>query len=243
MNDMNKGNDAQRRHNPFTVLKHCIVAAVIVLAVLALIYRHEISVSTLLSFKPETMVLAVLIMLLVYILKSITVVIDLKILYIASGILFPFPIAIAVNLAGVFLCMSISYLFGRYVLRESARSVLHRYPKLEKLQSLRARSDLRFACLLRAVAFLPSDPVSMYLGSVEMPFKPYIIGSLIGLFPAMCVTTYLGLSIQNPRSREFMIALAAFVIITVIAVILYYVWQRHSSRVNGTEDPNDRDAE
>lgn len=222
------------KHNPVTVLKHCAVVLIIIIIVLAIVYRHEISVSSILSYRPANMLLAFLVMMLIFILKSITVVVDLKILYIVSGIVFPFPVALAVNLAGVFLCMTLSYLIGRYIIRDSARSILHRYPKLEKLQTLRARSDFRFACLLRAVAFLPSDPVSMYLGTVEMPYTPYISGSMIGLFPAMCVTTYLGQSIQDPGSKEFWIALTAFVLITVIAVILYWLWQKHSGSLSGS---------
>ena len=210
------------------MLKHCAVALIIIIVILAIVYRHEITVSAILSYKPENLMLAFLVMMLIFILKSITVVVDLKILYIVSGIVFPFPFALAVNLAGVFLCMTLSYLVGRYIIRDSARSILHRYPKLEKLQKLRARSDLRFACLLRAVAFLPSDPVSMYLGTVEMPYAPYILGSIIGLFPAMCVTTYLGQSMQDPGSKEFWIAVSAFVLITLIAVILYWLWQKRS---------------
>ncbi len=228
------GKNTSKKHNPVTLLKHFIIAVVIILAVLAVIYRRELTLPHLLSYTPENMTLAFFVMMLVFIMKSVTVVVDLKLLYIASGILFPLPIAIAANLAGVFLSMTLSYVFGRYCIRDSANKIIHRYPKLNRLRTLRAKSDFGFACLLRAVAFLPSDPVSMYLGSVEMPYIPYILGSLTGLLPAMCVTTCIGISIEDPGSRGFWIAVAAFVVITVLAVVLYWLWQRHSSAAAGS---------
>ena len=72
-----------------------------------LLYRDRFSVESVLRASPQNMPLAALFMLLLVALKSISVFIYCGILFIASGIIFPLPAAILVNLLGAAVMVSL----------------------------------------------------------------------------------------------------------------------------------------
>lgn len=75
----------------------CLWAGVLLLCFCS---RERFTVDGVLSYTPESPALAALFLLLLFALKSLSVFVYSGILYMASGILFPLPIAIALNVAG-----------------------------------------------------------------------------------------------------------------------------------------------
>ena len=89
------------------------VAFWVCLIILCLIHRDQITVDNIVSFTPGNPFLAVCVILFLFALKSVSVVIYGGILYVASGILFSLPAAIAVNLAGSVIMTTIPFLIGK----------------------------------------------------------------------------------------------------------------------------------
>ena len=75
--------------------------------------RDRFSVDEVLRFTPSEPWLAAVIMLLLFALKSLSVVVYCGILYAADGILFPLPVAILMNILGTAVMVSVPYFIGR----------------------------------------------------------------------------------------------------------------------------------
>ena len=162
-----------------------IAAVVLLFAVLALVFRRHITVENIVSLTPENLWLAALVFMLLYALKSLTSVVYVKLLYLAAGLIFPIPAAIAVSIAGSLLELVIPFFIGRVGGRGLADYMLKRYPKLGRLSALRNCSNFWFSVFARATGIFPLDPVSIYFGACGMPFPAFMLGSLAGLLPVL----------------------------------------------------------
>ncbi|MCD8088483.1 MAG: hypothetical protein LUE22_07850 [Oscillospiraceae bacterium] len=89
------------------------VALALIALIAFLLFGNDVTVDTILSFTPENLWLAALVFMGLYAVKSVVVVIYLKLLYVAAGLAFPLPVALAVNIVGTALEMTLPYLFGR----------------------------------------------------------------------------------------------------------------------------------
>ena len=92
------------------------------------------------SLLPQNRWLAFLVVILLYAVKSLTVVFPLITLYLLSGAVFSLPSAILVNLLGLVFWASIPYLLGKLIGPSRLERLRKRYPKLEILDILRRKS-------------------------------------------------------------------------------------------------------
>lgn len=168
----------------------------------------DVEAADILHWSPANPLLAALFLIALYAVKSMTVFFPLVALYLAGGLLFPLPIALAVNLAGMAACVSVPYLVGRFSASESVDRLREKYPKLEKLERVQQDNRFLFALVARALGILPGDVVSLYFGSVRLPYVPYLLGSLVGLAPTMVAVSIMGDNAANPLSPAFLIAMA-----------------------------------
>ena len=81
--------------------------------VLLIIHRKELSAEEIARYTPKNPWLAVIVMLALFALKSLSIVIYSGLLYAANGILFPLPAAIVLNLIGTVIMLSLPYWIGR----------------------------------------------------------------------------------------------------------------------------------
>lgn len=203
------------------------------LLALCLLRRGDISAEGIAALAPENPCLAVGAMLALFALKSVSVFIYSGLLYAASGLLFPLPVALLVNLAGTIVMVSLPYGIGRRAGASAIERVRARYPKFERLQALRQGNDLFFAFLAR-MARLPSDVVSLYMGAAGVAYGRYLFGSLLGLLPHALCFPIMGMSVRDPLSPEFMLSLCATGAYTLAASILCLIYRRRRRTENDT---------
>lgn len=94
---------------------------------------EPLSVHTIIKYTPKDPILAAMVILLLYALKSLTVVFPLAILFLASGIIFPTWIAILINIIGLAIIFTIPYWIGRYFGDEAIEEIYNRFPKVKKV--------------------------------------------------------------------------------------------------------------
>lgn len=184
----------------------------------------DFSVESIVSFVPKNRVLAAVVMFALFALKSLSIVMYAGLLYAASGLLFPIPIAVLVNLIGSFIMVSLPYWIGRRNGSTAAEAILRKYPKAERIHKLRADNDFIFAYLAR-MAGLPSDVVSLYMGAVNVEYGKYAVGSLLGFLPHMIIYPIIGMSVRDTHSAAFAVSACAeivYIILTATAYIIYH---------------------
>lgn len=183
--------------------------------------RNEITVESIISHAPENYLSAILFVLLLYAVKSLSIVFPLLLLKLAVGMLFPTFIAVPVNIAGITVSLIISYWIGRISGSNMLDKLKIKYLKLSELEQ--KDSDKHFAAIffLRSVYILPLDVVSLYLGSTRVNFLKYLSASLLGVLPSTIIATILGTAITEPTSPTFWISAALLISYSVISGYLY----------------------
>ena len=192
--------------------------------------RDKITVDSILHFTPENPFLAVIVLLLLFALKSISIVLYSGVLYVAAGVLFPLPIAIIVNFCGTAIMVTIPYFIGKKAGTPLVNQILKRHPKAALLKKIHTGRDFIFCFLSRIINVLPCDLVSMYMGAIQIKYGSYLLGCLLGMLPPMITFPVMGMSITDIHSPQFIVALCielSFMIISATVCTIY--WKAHKT--------------
>ena len=199
-----------------------IVLMGIVFTVIVKKSSEPLSVNTILRYTPENAMLAAGIVLLLFALKSLTVVFPLSILYLASGILFQPVIAVLISTVGLAITITIPYWIGKYSGKQIVQEICQKYPKAGMIAQYQ-RTNTFFACFItRIVGFLPGDIVSIYFGACDTAYLIYLAAGVSGSLLSIITTTLVGDKISTPFSVEFMIVLLCRILVSVGAVVINY---------------------
>ena len=178
------------------------------LGLLYLHQHHHITAEEILSWQPENLFLAAVILLCFFAVKSALVFVPIMIPQILAGHLYSRDIALLINLLGIVVVMSVPYWIGKRLGRAKMVRLIQKYPKLQSILKVQDDNQMAVSFMLRACSVPPADIVTMYLGATGMPFLTSVIGGVLGYFPGMVLTTFLGANIRNPESPAFWKALA-----------------------------------
>lgn len=205
-----------------------IVLGLIWVGIIAICFHHrkELSAEEIARYTPANPWLAAIVMLALFALKSLSIVIYSGLLYAANGILFPLPVAILLNLIGTVIMVSLPYQIGRRTGTSAVDEIRAKYPKAEAIHDLRAKNDFLFSFLVRMVR-LPSDVVSLYMGAVQVEYKKYLLGSLLGLLPHTITFPIMGMNIGEIHSPKFLISLSAEI---AYILVTYAVYKRYRKK-------------
>ncbi|WP_303865047.1 TVP38/TMEM64 family protein [Alkalibaculum bacchi] len=200
--------------------------ALIIIGIVVGFQFKDISVADIVKYTPENPFLAACILIGLYALKSISIVFPLIVLNISAGMLFSPLWAIMVNIIGSFVTSVIPYFIGKFVGRGFVMKIMRKHKKFDDVTKMSiVQNPWFYSYFLRVVSVLPGDLVSMLLGSFKLKFTPYILGSLLGIFPGMLAATFMGTAISNPSSPEFIIALVGTVLLSVVSYFVYRRWK------------------
>ena len=202
------------------------IAAIVVMGIIFTVTVKKsgqpLSVKTILRYTPENTILAAIILLAFFALKSLTVVFPLSILYFASGILFHSVAAALISTAGLAITITIPYWIGKYSGKQAVQEICQKYPKAEMVARYQETNTF-FACFItRIVGFLPCDIVSIYFGACDTAYPIYLAAGVSGSLLSIITTTLLGEKISDPFSVEFIIVLLCRILVSAGAVAINY---------------------
>lgn len=169
---------------------------------------EDLSVDMVLSYTPTRPLLAALFLLLLYGLKSISLMLPILLLDTVCGVLFPFPAAVLVASLGTALTLTIPYFIGRGAGPDMTENLQQKHPRLRELREMRNENELFLAFLIRIIGILPCDVVSLYLGNTRMPFGKYLLGGVLGFLPDILTATVVGMKADDRSSPWFWAAIA-----------------------------------
>ena len=200
-----------------------IIPILIIIALIVLIAKNinTLTISEILNYVPSNYFLAVITILILYIMKSLSIVFPLAIICIASGIIFTPIYGIFINIIGLFLVVSVPYWIGRFCGTSLFDKLSEKYEKVNKINDLKNNNEWFLPYILRIIGILPSDIVSLTLGSLKIDYKKYVIASIIGLMPRMIVNTLIGETISNPSSKIFIITTLFTISISLFSVYIH----------------------
>lgn len=202
----------------FRILLLSVVAAFILYY---LLHREAFTIEAIVNMVPGDFLLAFGVILLLYAMKSLSVVFPLMVLQISVGLIYPPLLGILVNTAGALVMISLPYWVFRKLSPDGISHFYQKYPKLEPLIARHADNELLLSFLMRILGFLPIDILSMLLGTMHVSYGKYLLGSLAGLFPGILASTLLGDAILDPASPQFLLSLASVALISLVSFAIY----------------------
>lgn len=175
-----------------------------------------------------------------FLLKSIIFIIPIKLIYIASGMVLPLFISIGVNLVGVTLAMTLTYILGYFLGRDFVDRLSRRFPLIKKIMDFNTDKEETIAFFLRLIPF-NLESVSLTLGASGNQFGRYLFASLLGLLPKLLFFTMIGEALVRPLTPGLLIGITGILISWVLTLILvrkkYLLGDDHQDNNSGESDP------
>jgi len=195
-----------------------IIAAVLLLRI---VYTLDIfSIDFITGFSEISMFLTVIVIILMYALQGAIMVVPTGLLYVAAGLAFPTWIGIIVTYAGLTVSLTVGYLIGRKMGEEKVGKMLEKNKKIAEFLSS-SKDNLLMLSFISRILPTPFGLVSLFFGSLKVPYVKYICMSLLGLSPFMIPTVFAGAAITNPFSAAFLIPFSISLGVTVIILFAY----------------------
>ena len=188
-----------------------------IICCIVFVVNHDFN--EILAYTPDDLYLAAAVLLGFYVLKSLSVVFPLAALFITSGVIYPIYISIPLNLVGLALCFTVPYLVGRFAGGDLLAAVVKKFPKARKFISYSRKNDLFASYITRAVMIVPGDIGSLVFGTLRMPYRPYLLGSILGVLPEMVVETYIGGNLSSLTVRS-VIVMVSMILATMTLTLL-----------------------
>lgn len=136
--------------------------------------------------------------------KSLTIIVPIGSLYLASGIIFEPLKAVLINYLGLSITLTIPFILGRWSGTEEMDYLRKKYPKLKQLIEMQKKNEFLASFLIRLIGWFPCDILSFYFGACKTNYIKYITSSLLGASIGVIISTLLGDVILNPLSWQFM---------------------------------------
>lgn len=174
---------------------------------------------------------AVLTVLGVYVLKGLVFVIPASLFYISVGMAFEPLTAVAVNLAGILLEVTVSYVFGRFLGGAYITKLLQSKKGGQRILEMQnKRSGAASVFVMRLLPVFPIDFVSLFLGGSKYPFLKYLLLSVAGIAPRVILFTLLGDTIYDYIPMRLIITLIVIAVpVAAIAVLIRMLYRRKKS--------------
>ena len=184
----------------------------------------DIGVEDIINYSPENVFLAAIVMIILYGLKSLTVVIPLPLLEVESGLIFSFPIAVIVNSIGIMFCILIPHFIGLSFGKDKMDNFVNKHPKLKIISEFNSSSSFFNCYFTRLVGILPIDLLSIYFGASGISLKSDVVGGFLGTLASMILLTMFGKSVNNPGSLMFWISIILNILLVLISFVLFNLY-------------------
>lgn len=219
------------KENLLLALKIAVAAAVFISVLRYYDTLTNLDVRALAAAAPSVLAAAGLV-LCVYVLKGLVFVIPAALLYIPVGMAFSPAVALTINLAGVALEVTVSYLFGRFLGGEKIREMLSKKKggrKILEWQAGKTGSASVFA--MRLLPVFPIDFVSLFLGASRFGSWRYLPLSVIGIAPRVILFTLLGDAAYDYIPMRLILAVILIAVpAAAVAIVVKAVYDRRKAR-------------
>lgn len=219
-------------------IKYCRFIPIIITAIMMVIciaFFAGSDFNEILSYTPDDHVLAALVILGFFVFKSVSIIFPLAAIFIATGHIYPIYISIPLNIIGLAVCFTVPYLVGRFAGGDLLAVIVKKFPKAKRFVKYSHQNNLFASYITRAVVIVPGDIGSMLFGTLKMPYRPYLLGSILGVFPEMVVETYIGGNLKDLTVRSLLV-MALMIIAT---FVLTFALNKKISRKGRIYDKKD----
>ena len=180
-----------RKEIALTVVKAALALTLFFIAIFNYDSLKNIDVARLVSFTDNVPVI-IAVVLGIYFVKALLFVVPASVIYVAVGTILPPVTAVAVNLTGIFIEVSVTYLLGRFLGKDAVERLLSKSEKGRKLLEKAPGNKTSVILAVRAVPAFPIDFISLFYGASGCGYLRYALLSLAGISWRVILFTLLG---------------------------------------------------
>lgn len=174
-----------------------------------LIWLDVLDVSEIIEAVEHNKALAAAVIIALYAVKGVTCIPYAAIL-VGCALIFELPMAILINVVGTVLCISISYLVGRFSKGLTFDGMMEKYPKFKRYFTNAQNYSFTFVFAVHTL-HLSMEVQGVLFGLLRTRYLPYIAGSMTALIPSMLWFTVIG--------DEFDLSSPAFWILIAVDIV------------------------
>jgi uncharacterized membrane protein YdjX (TVP38/TMEM64 family) len=174
-----------------TVTKIVVALTLFVIAIVNYDTLSNIDVKEILSFTDNKIVMTAVI-LLIYIVKALVFVAPASLIYVAVGAILSPVHAVAVNLVGIFIEVTVTFFLGRFLGKDAVHRLLSKKEIGRKILAKNIGSKTSVLLTIRAVPAFPIDFVSLFYGASGCRYLKYALLSVAGISWRVILFTILG---------------------------------------------------
>ena len=149
--------------------------------------------------------------------------------------------AVLVNIAGILVEFTASYLFGLFLGGDYINKMMQKQKYGKKILEMQENKKDASVFLMRFITVFPLDFVSLFLGSSKYNFGKYILFSFLGLAPRVILFTILGDKIYDYIPMKLIMTICLFAIpVAVIAIIIKAAVDKKRKKNESNENTADK---
>ena len=156
--------------------------------------------------------LIIIVIFLLYLLRSLSMIYPYTVVYIISAMVFPPMESFIINMLGMALTFAVRYYTGIEMGEGYWNKVLKRHPTINSAFETRGKGSPLLLFALRLVPFCPLNTFSHLYGTFEYPFVQYMLLSSAAMVPRLLTYSFIGYSVYDPLSSDFIIPLVVLLI-------------------------------
>jgi len=154
-----------------------------------------------------------------YATRAVVLVVPVGIMSLAGGLAYGRGWGTVLILAGATLGSCLAFLVARYAGRRFIEQFawLHR-GKIRTFDEGTEEHGFRIILMARLIPIFQYDALNYGAGLSRVKFRDYALATAVGMIPGAFISASLGSSLTNVRSAQFLVALAAFILLALIPV-------------------------
>ena len=158
--------------------------------------------------------LIIIVIFLLFILRSLSAVIPYAIIYMTTAMVFPPRQSFLINLVGMVFTAAFRYYTGIQMGEGYLNKILKKNPIISRIFEVDGRGNPIVLLAIRIVPLFPYNTVSQLYGSFEYPFLKYMIISAAALLPRLVSYSFIGNNVYDPLSTAFYLPIILLLIVT-----------------------------
>ena len=167
-----------------------IIMVIVAAAVGVLLLNGTLQVDQIIAAVDDNKPLAAAVILALFVFKGFSCLPYAAIL-VGCSLIFDLPLALVINTVGTLLCISVSYLVGRFSKGLTFDGMMEKYPKFKRYFYNASNYSFTF-CFALHTLHLSMEVQGVLFGLLRTRYSSYIAGSMLALLPSMVWFTVIG---------------------------------------------------
>lgn len=182
----------EKKNETVGILIRAAVAMILfITAIVNYDYLSNLNVEAILSSLDNTGII-IAVVLLMYFVKGLIFVLPASVIYVAVGIVLDAWLAVGVNILGIVIEVTVTYILGRFLGKDYVRKLLAKKKGGQKILDTNFQNKKWLLFITRLLPVFPIDFLSLFFGATKSSFLYYFTLSVAGLAPRVILFTIIG---------------------------------------------------